>query len=362
MLGCSSIFIKEGFKEGGFNMVLLAMLHNRAHPKDVQKAYAYAAVAKAEGVDFFYFSPGKVNIHNKSILGKVYDKGNWVDKECPFPDVIFNASGPTSSKSEDIVNYLYDRIPFTSHSIGNKMSVYKRIKEAGEYEPYLIPSEILENFEVFNEMINRFGKVVIKPVSGHQGGGILFIEREGKAEYKVNENGEMSVYSEKELNKLLMENIKEQEYLIQPFISCKIKSGHVYDFRLHVQKNDEGRWVITSIYPRIGQLGTLTSNMANGGYTAYLKHFLNAEFGNKWFDMYQQLKWFSLNFPVHFDSLYKQDSFDELGIDVGVDQKQKLWLFEVNWRPGAPMIFNLELDVAKNTILYAKYLAAANKK
>ncbi|MED1205736.1 YheC/YheD family protein [Heyndrickxia acidicola] len=342
-------------------MVLLGMLHHRAHPKDVQKAYAYAAVAKVEGVDFFYFSPGKVNIHKQSIMGKVYDKGNWVDKEFPFPDVIFNASGPATSKAEDIVNYLYDRIPFTSHSIGNKMSVYKRIKEGGEYEPYLIPSETYKDFETFDIFANRFDKIVMKPVSGHQGGGILFIEREGKAEYKINENGETNIYSEKALKKLLMEHTKEQEYLIQPFIMCKIKSGHVYDFRLHVQKNGEGRWVITSIYPRIGQLGTFTSNMSNGGYTAYLKHFLKNEFGNKWFDVYQQLKWFSLNFPVHFETLYKGDSFDELGIDIGVDQKRKLWIFEVNWRPGAPMIFDLELDVAKNTIQYAKYLAAANK-
>jgi hypothetical protein len=343
-------------------MVLMAMLHHRADPNDVQKAYAYAAVAKAEGVDFFYFTPGKVNIHKESIMGKVYEKGNWVDKEFPFPEVIFNASGPVTNKAEEIVNYLYDRIPFTSHSIGHKMSVYKRIKEAGEYESYLIPSEFWSNFDKFKEMMKRFGKVIVKPVSGHQGGGILSIEREGEIDYRVNEKGEMNVFTEKELNQLLLEKTEEQDYLIQPFITCKIKSGNVYDFRLHVQKNGVGKWVITSIYPRIGQLGTITSNMASGGYTAYLKQFLKAEFGEKWFDMFQQLKWFSLNFPIHFDSLYKQDSFDELGIDVGLDQNMKLWLFEVNWRPGAPMIFNLELDVAKNTINYANYLATSHKK
>ncbi|PEP84721.1 YheC/YheD family protein, partial [Bacillus pseudomycoides] len=51
----------------------------------------------------------------------------------------------------------------------------------------------------------------------------------------------------------------------------------------------------------------------------------------------------------------------ELGIDVGIDEDQKLWLFEVNWRPGAPSIFNLELDVVRNTIHYARYLANKNK-
>lgn len=62
----------------------------------------------------------------------------------------------------------------------------------------------------------------------------------------------------------------------------------------------------------------------------------------------------------HFDSLYENTSLDELEIDVGMDKNQKLSLFEVNWRPGPPNIFSLELDVAKNTIQYAKYLADKN--
>ncbi len=44
--------------------------------------------------------------------------------------------------------------------------------------------------------------------------------------------------------------LQEQDYIVQQFISSQTKSGHVYDFRLHVQRNGEGRWVITSILPK----------------------------------------------------------------------------------------------------------------
>ncbi|MEH7490377.1 YheC/YheD family protein, partial [Priestia megaterium] len=54
--------------------------------------------------------------------------------------------------------------------------------------------------------------------------------------------------------------------------------------------------------------------------------------------------------------------FDELGIDVGLDKKGRLWIFEVNWRPGPPVIMNVELDVVRNTLQYAQYLADKNKK
>ena len=175
-------------------MTLIGMLHHRSDPNNVKKAYAYAAVAKAEGVNFFYFTPGKVNIKKQKILGKVYENGQWIEKEFPFPDVIYNASYPVSDKAEQIFDYLFDRIPFTSHSIGNKLTVYNRIKQAKEFEQYLIPFYELTDVQIFFDMIKRYKKVIIKPLTGHQGGGIVFIEKDGVDHYKMNDAGVSIIY------------------------------------------------------------------------------------------------------------------------------------------------------------------------
>ncbi|MBS4215104.1 MULTISPECIES: YheC/YheD family endospore coat-associated protein [Neobacillus] len=341
-------------------MTLIGMLHHRADPNKVKKAYAYAAAAKAEGVDFFYFTPGRVNIKQHKIVGKVYENGQWIESEFPFPDVIYNASYPVSDKAEQIIDYLFDRIPFTSHSIGDKLSVYNRINKAKKYSEYLIPFYKLTDVQIFLNMINHYKKVIIKPLSGHQGGGVVLIEKYGSHQYKMNAAEVQSSLNEKQLLDWISHKIQEKDYLIQQFITSQTKSGHVFDFRLHVQKNGEGKWVITSIYPRIGRLGTITSNMGSGGYSTYLDIFLKTEFGDSWYDIQRYLEQFAIRFSNHFDSLYGNE-LDELGIDVGIDENQKLWLFEVNWRPGPPNIYNVELDVAKNTILYAKYLADKNK-
>lgn len=342
-------------------MTLIGMLHHREDPKNVKKSYAYAAVAKAEGIDFFYFTPRKVNIKEQKILGKAYENGEWIEKEFPFPDAIYNASYPVSDKAEQIFDYLSKRIPFTSHSIGNKLSVYNRIKQAKEFEQYLIPFYKITDVQKVFHMIKLYGKVIIKPLSGHQGGGVVFIEKYGKNHYKINEARVRSLINKKQLIDLISLKIKEKDYLVQQFISCQIKSGHVFDFRLHLQKNGEGKWVITSIFPRIGRFGSITANMGSGGYSTYLDSFLKIEFDDSWYDMKRYLEQFALSFSNHFDSLYDSVSLDELGIDVGIDENQKLWLFEVNWRPGPPVIYKLELDVARNTILYAKYLSDTRK-
>ncbi|MGG0458649.1 YheC/YheD family protein [Bacillus mycoides] len=354
--------LKKIFRRKGrrTNMTIIGMLHHRKDPNDVKKAYTYAAVAKAEGINFFYFTLGKVNIETEKILGKTYENGKWVEQEFSFPDVIYNASVHVSDKNQQIYDHLYEKVPFTSHSIGNKLSVYNRINRAKKFKQYLIPFYELNDVNKFFDMINRYEKLIIKPISGHQGSGIVFIEKNGM-NYSMNESEQISSINKKQLRSFISDKIQEQGYIVQQFISCQMKSGHVYDFRLHVQRNGEGKWVITSIFPRIGPLGSVVSNMASGGYSTYLDVFLKAEFDNDWYNIKRYLERFAVTFSNHFNSLYKDVLFDELGIDVGLDKDQKLWLFEVNWRPGVPNIFNLELDVARNLVHYARYLAGKYK-
>ncbi|OIK14897.1 YheC/YheD family protein [Bacillus sp. MUM 13] len=338
-------------------MILIGMLHHRENPEKVIKAYAYNAVAKAEGADFFYFTPGKVNISTETITGKTYENGKWIEKEFPYPEVIYNASPPISEKASEIYEYLAQRIPFTSHSIGNKVSVFNRIKSGKNFSQYLIPTIEANNARTVFDVVDTYTQVIFKPVTGRQGGGILYIEKEDENSYKVNEAGSLSNFSKSQLQTAIKERIEERDYLIQPFITCKIKSGHVYDLRLHVQRDGEGEWNVTSIYPRIGPLGSVTSNISSGGYSCLLDEFLKNEFEDYWYNIKRSLEKFAVLFSRHFAALYDNISFDEFGIDVGIDKNQKFWIFEVNWRPGIPVIFNGELDVARNTIQYAKYLA-----
>ena len=38
-------------------------------------------------------------------------------------------------------------------------------------------------------------------------------------------------------------------------------------------KNGEGKWVVTTVYPRIAPNGSIIPNINNGGYTNYLDPF-----------------------------------------------------------------------------------------
>lgn len=336
------------------------MIHHRKDPRKVTRAYAYAAVAKAEGAELIYFSPGSIDYDHSTIRGYVYESGEWKWVITPFPAVIYNAGSPEKmAESKAELARLSKEIPFTSFSIGNKMSVYKRLKRAGTFSKYLIPSESVFSCEDFLHYLDLYDRVIFKPVSGHKGQDVILVERNGD-NFHLQIDGEHYYYNYSDLHHFITRKTAEEKFMIQPYISCKTKTGCTYDFRLHVQKNGEGRWVITAIYPRIGAPGSIITNISKGGSSNNLVLFLKQEFGDEYYNMKQYLEQFSLHLAAHLDSIqqeYFAETLDELGIDVGLDESGKICIYEVNWRPGCPPLFDLELDIVRNSIRYAMHLA-----
>ncbi|MDQ0215843.1 UDP-N-acetylmuramoyl-tripeptide--D-alanyl-D-alanine ligase [Oikeobacillus pervagus] len=345
-------------------MTLIGMLHHRLDPRTVIKSYAYAAVAQAEGARLVYFSPGKVNFVNRTIKGQVYENGSWVERITPFPDVIYNAGSPEKlAQSNRIIKKLKAEIPFTTHSIGNKWGVHNRLKEAKKFSNHLIPSEIIKTSDDFFKFIVAFQKVVLKPIDGRKGRGILFINKKEDV-FEVVMNSNRSNYSKQQLRELIDSTLSKGTHILQPYIQSVTRSGQVFDFRLHIQKNGKGEWVITTIYPRVAPPGSIIANINNGGFTNYLDPFLQQEFKEEAFNIRRTLEFFSLSLAKHLDELqmiHYGEVIDEIGVDVGLDENLKIWIYEVNWRPGCPPAFYLELDVVIHTIKYAIYLAKNQK-
>lgn len=332
------------------------MLYHRKHPIQVKKAYNCAAVAKMEGIEFYYFSPGNVRLDENIIHGYVYENGIWLQKEMPLPDVIYNPSGMRTSNQKEVYRNLKKIIPFTSHPIGNKIKVFRKIKQLPEFTNYLIPSEEIIDTQSVLHALNNFGKIVVKPLSGSNGLNVTYIER-SEENFVVLDGSNRITVNEAELHSKIETLISNKKFLVQPFISCRTIDGHPYDFRMHVQKNGLGVWSIAMIYPRIGSKNGIISNVSKGGYTGKLKSFLFKEYGIEDYNIKRTLEQFAIHFSEKFDDLY-ENPLDELGIDIGIDENNKLWIYEVNWRPGYGY---RGFDSAMNTIPYAAYLAKQNK-
>ena len=336
------------------------MLHHLDHPRNSKKAYAFAAVALAEGVELVFFTLRGVDMERRQIRGYVYKDGQWQKANTDFPDVIYNTGNPQRlARHRRIFARLKQDIPFTTSALGNKMNVYKRLLPTAEFRPYLIPSEPLQSTQHLLSYFQHHDRLIVKPINGHRGQGITYIEKEQNL-FKVNREGRNESLSAEQLGEFFSAQLQKTKLMVQPYINSRTKTGQVFDFRLHVQKEGRGMWVITAIYPRIGALGNIVSNIHMGGSTNYLESFVQQEFPDQATVIKPFLEDLALRLARHLDVLHYQlyrEKLDEIGIDIGLDDKGRFWIFEVNWRPGCPPAFDLELDVVRNTIHYAMYLA-----
>lgn len=335
-------------------MVAVGLLINLSHSDKVKKALAFQAVALMEGIEFFCFRFIDVDIEREKIIGTVY-QGEWVQVEKDFPDVIINTLSARTKEHKKISKKLREKCLFSSHYVGHKMKVYKKILRDKTFASYLIPSASVPNSSRVLTFLEKEPRAVFKSYTGNRGKSILFLEKDGST-YIVKKGEEELRLNEDEFKNLVEPIIAKEKWLIQTYIQSRTKNGRAYDFRIHMQKNGEGEWELTLIYPRISSGKKLNSNISTGGTRGELISFLMEEFPNSWCLVKEKLENFAYEFTSHFEGLYKKP-FDELGIDVGFDENGRLWLFEVNSRPGCK---EREFEAAKKLIPYCRYLAMNN--
>lgn len=327
------------------------MFHNRQNPNKFSRAYLYAVIVNGEGEEFYYFTARDVDFDRKKIKGKYYYHGEWLTKEFDFPDVIINTANQKTSYQDMVENKLRELVPFTSYPVGAKTDVYNRIKRGKVFTKNLIPYRRLLKGEDAFEFIDLYQKIIIKPIRGHHGENLIAIEKVDD-QYIMTSGLRKINYPKTQLASYLNNLIAEKKMVIQKYVNSRLKSNEPLDFRLHMQKDKTGKWQITAIIPRIGSIRKVVTNLSQGSQLTEIDIFLLNEFQKEGPIIRKKLEKFALDFANHFDSLYPY-KFDEIGIDVGLDENRDIWIYEVNWRPGHVFI---EVQTAKRAIEYAIYL------
>jgi len=311
---------------------------------------AAAVSARMLDMEFFFFNPEDVDFDKQKIKGQFYENGNWIARETDFPDVIDNS--PARKENAATYDRLAKAIPFTMRRIGNKDTIYKRLMKEGVYKELLIPTHNLSSLQDAVDCIENYGRVIMKPKGGNRGRGIFYIEK-CRNNYSVIANHENFEVELHKISDFLMENILSSKYIGQPYIQCRTRDGLPFDIRIHVRRDMNGDWKTVNIYPRVGTSDGIASNLSQGGYIGKLDKFLKRQFGEHAGTVDKELNKLANDFPTYFQLAYDYD-IDALGIDIGIDENRKLWMFEVNSFPGSTF-FELESQIV--AMGYARHLA-----
>ncbi len=183
-----------------------------------------------------------------------------------------------------------------------------------------------------SEMLGRYGFVVVKPLVGTGGSGVVKIERVSEGTYRYHyKQTRKTVNSMESLIRRINRIRNGRRYMIQRGIHLVTIGGRPVDYRVKMVRAG-ARWRITAVVARIARRGQFITNLCRGGEMSRGYHALRHSFPAK----SARLKKETMR-GVARTSTYvlerRYPGIGELGYDFGVDRSGRIWMFEVNTNP-----------------------------
>lgn len=203
-------------------------------------------------------------------------------------------------------------------------------------QPHLrknIPRTMLFNKKNLISMLTAYSTIYFKPTDGTGGANIIRISRE-KAGFQTQYNSAKSSYpSIESLYNKLNRFSNKRSFLLQEGIHLARTNGNPFDIRVMVQKSNQGTWVCTAVFTKIGKPGKVATNYHQGGKLGYFHQTMTgAGYNDPLIKRIEaKLKQLGISVGNNFD--HHRKGFRELGLDVALDPKGKPWILEVNTRP-----------------------------
>ena len=326
--------------------------------------FACASVAKLRNFEFFFFTKEDIKYKQKKIHGYIYnEKGKLVRKTFSYPDVIIDRLRMRGIEGYERIYEEFSNIPFNNDRDGgaiSKSETYDIISNSEAFNSYLIPYREVTSADDILDFLKIYNKIILKPSVGSFGDDIIYIEAKASNIFHVELSGEKSTKSIDELLEFI-DLYSAQPMVVQEFIVSKTKFGAPFDIRIHVLKDDKGEWNIANIYPRIGSIEGITSNLSSGGSTSTWANFFKHEFPEyEWKDFNKMLMEFSIEFCKFFQ-VELDRNVNEIAIDIGIDRnKMKLVFFEINVNiPGCRFH---TLEAAYYIVSYAEFLVKEERR
>jgi glutathione synthase/RimK-type ligase-like ATP-grasp enzyme len=203
----------------------------------------------------------------------------------------------------------------------------------------MLPETYLYSPTKIRYLLSKYPVVYAKPVHGTGGRGVIQIVRSGKNDYLLygrdlnRVQKKERVTGERAVQLRIQRWINDQPYLVQQGLDLSLIRDRVVDMRLLIQKVNNSDWKVTGYGMRVGGKQSATSNLHGGGKGVEAKRMLTHVFGRKKYVLIRR-QFLSLSHKVSLAIEKMCGPMIELGLDIGIDTKGKVWLIEANSMPG----------------------------
>lgn len=331
------------------------------------------------GIEVLIFCPLWINRKTKMVRSYTYKiKHGWKEMITPIPKLVFDRLNFVNKeqfrKVQGAVSYMKRmHTKWLGIGLSGKWDVYQMLKDEPLLKKILPETVLYQGDQHLADYINRHhGSVFLKPHGGSKGRSVMHVTRtfsswhaeEGSTRIKIEGRDGRNEPFVREFQKPMdgLQWIKRciggRKFVLQPYLSLHSSNDEPYDVRVLMQKNETGHWTITGMAARLGRPGAVTSNLHGGGHAMPLAPFLIEQFGEDTAErLIKELTSYSSIIPAAIEQQHGR--LVECGLDFGIDQQARIWLLEVNSKPGRTVFTQTgDHEAAKQAvekpILYAR--------
>jgi hypothetical protein len=322
--------VRNGRRNTGLPTVGMLAAHD---PKEEKLREACAYVARENNAHFYWFYPEDISYSFPLIKGYSIHNGGWESRYFAYPDVIYDRLKEKGGVKYKQAYAKLQAIPSTEERKGgsfSKLKLYRMLESDSMLTHHLLPYLSVEDPEELLYFMSVHGASVIKHSRGSLGEKIVFVEPANDY-YLVKDHHLLHRLTRSEMLSLLSSLCKKKGYLIQRFVHSSTIEGLPYYIRAHAVKNKYKEWQLLTSIAYI----SIDPNNKNANHNSRFWVFSDWE----WFAKHQFFEC-SEEISARIETLVYQltafldqnlnERISEIGIDIGIDEQSRIWLFEAN--------------------------------
>jgi glutathione synthase/RimK-type ligase-like ATP-grasp enzyme len=285
-----------------------------------------------------YFSLPQDRLDEGMLLATPLEQRVFKVDYYPFPQVIYDLGVfPMKDRAEakKVRNALicYNAHFVNTRSAFSKWTTYSLLSTDPQIAPYLPKTVKFKGVDTLSQMLSEYSLVCVKSIWGSRGIEVLFIEKRGIYFFLFYPDDYNERFSDlDELAKAISSFMKGDKWIIQQTIDLMTWRNRCFDLRVLVQKVTLQRWECTEICLRMAQQGRRITSTSQGGKVVEAASVLSALWPSRYLEINNEVKELTLKIAQALEN--HKGPLCELGMDVGIDRYGRIWLFEVNGKPG----------------------------
>ncbi|MFB6367057.1 YheC/YheD family protein [Paenibacillus elgii] len=236
----------------------------------------------------------------------------------------------------------------------DKWLKYRFLKNYKRLAPYVPRTKLMSKSALW-ELISKYRHVILKPVRGSRGRGIIQVSSLGGHTYALHfENIKINIQGKDKTYKFIQKKIGYARYMIQHRIDRPTIGGCPFDMRVILQrKKTSGKWKLTAEIAKVAGRGYVVSNNERSKgrllpvKTAIRKSTIHPLSSTR---LRWKMKRISLRAARRLSNLFPYHRI--YGLDVGFDLKGHPWIIEANLYPSMSHFLKL-----KDRTMYRRIMA-----